>query len=358
MKRLLAAFLVLFAAAALSCARPAAEARAEDPGVFIFAIDGLSFDRTVPSGLYQIWKEVTAPEPGGDGEGRQAPEAESGGSVWNTVGTVLAEVAPEDMFGKSLLEYLFSATKYRPAYLRQAMADLAVDPERVYSFGGGEDESWSGDAAKTPEIMAELLPALREKYQEQAVEKGRKFVVVTHSWGTVLGTTALTWLPEVEPDLFITLSSPLGADNVTGFDNEPFVPEAMESAPSLGAVQTVKRVQQIVSLYAAWQIKATARSIPRPDNAGVRAARWVNFWDPGDVISGPIKTPVAGENSTQCENRMVGMITDKRNAATTTVVHALTTLNPQVMRQHQVEPSMARPLQDQVAGLIRELGGQ
>ncbi len=73
--------------------------------------------------------------------------------------------------------------------------------------------AWSGDAEDTAVILASsgsgIRKFFRDNYQE-AKDSGKAFIVVSHSWGTFLSYTALSLEPQIDCDLFITLSSPLG----------------------------------------------------------------------------------------------------------------------------------------------------
>ena len=102
--------------------------------------------------------------------------------------------------------------EFRPAYLKTALLDgmnLGLKPSDVYSYDETTETkiSWSGDANYTECILPDIVSAMTSEYS-RAKSSEKKFVLMTHSWGTVLAFLALEY-SKVEPDLFITLSSPL-----------------------------------------------------------------------------------------------------------------------------------------------------
>lgn len=105
----------------------------------------------------------------------------------------------------------------RNNYLKDAilysMPDLNFDSSQIVSFSSelsDIDSSWDGNANDTPKLLRNLITSLGSA-SNKAIAEGSKFIVVSHSWGTVLGYLALEYMPWVEPDLFLTLSSPLGS---------------------------------------------------------------------------------------------------------------------------------------------------
>jgi pimeloyl-ACP methyl ester carboxylesterase len=93
-------------------------------------------------------------------------------------------------------------------YLGKALASTGVEAYNVELV----NFPWSRDSGKTYEEVRRLRDFLREQYK---IADGRKFIVVAHSWGTVLTYCALTDLtdrdkPIITCDLYVTLSLPLG----------------------------------------------------------------------------------------------------------------------------------------------------
>ena len=99
----------------------------------------------------------------------------------------------------------------RPSYLEPALINgmgLGLNSNDVIVFGNGNGDSWHGDANYTQDIVVkELVKTLNDWYNEQHETLHKKTIIITHSWGTVLGFLALMH-SNVNPDLFITLSSP------------------------------------------------------------------------------------------------------------------------------------------------------
>jgi hypothetical protein len=185
---------------------------------------------------------------------------------------------------------------------------LNIKGDDCYSFRGtNPDESWSGDATQTFDYLDELISDLAQKAQ-QAKQEGKKFIVVTHSWGTQLGTLGLS-LSGVEPDLFITLSDPEGSTyvNDTSYSNEFF-----KVIPPLSVSSAETLILDLTQIYGVGALS--------PIN--VKTKKWINYWDVGDIISGPLKSI---HISNSIEDRTV-INCAERNYETTKKVHAITSL--------------------------------
>ena len=91
-------------------------------------------------------------------------------------------------------------------YLESNLIGL-INPETIRSF------TWNGDAEETSTILQSSDTGIRkflfDNYNEAKAEN-KAFIVISHSWGTFLSYLALSLEPQIECDLFITLSSPLG----------------------------------------------------------------------------------------------------------------------------------------------------
>ena len=217
-------------------------------------------------------------------------------------------------------------TDMRPAYLKPAivygMEELNLSNDNVYSYGGGPGESWSGDANYTDEELPTLISVLNSQYNK-AVSNNKIFIMITHSWGTVLGDLALSFCPEVKPDLLITLSTPMGSDYVIENQDEIYY-----TNPSTGISVTVKTVQDSIRTYTTIM---KAKAITKLDDDGYvwfpngffleDNKRWVNYWAMDDIISGPMV-----EFHDFIEDNKIG-IENFRTADSTKVYHALTSLD-------------------------------
>jgi len=237
-----------------------AQTVAADSKVLIFAIDGLDFDRTY-KGL----------------------------------------LSNADFNYPARVEYLCSG-------ILEANV-LNIKKDDCYSFRGTKpDESWSGDATQTFDYLDELILDLAQKAQ-QAKNEGKKFIVVTHSWGTQLGTLGLS-LSGVEPDLFITLSDPEGSTYV---DAASYTNEFFKVIPPLSVSSAETLVWDLTRIYGVGALSSI----------NVKTKKWINYWDVGDIISGPLKSI---HISNSIEDRTVIDCTE-RNYETTKKVHSITSLN-------------------------------
>ena len=167
-------------------------------------------------------------------------------------------------------------------YLGEALESLNLDPGcEIVPF------SWSRDTRDTVEVVTAesekgWMRILEDQYSE-AQEQGKRFIVVSHSWGTFLAYVALSLASSgydggtpVHCDLYITLGSPLGTQHV----NDP--------SPNLDG--TV--------LSYVWEKLREFDSILDPDDRP-NAETWVNYWAWGDEFSGPLRkqAPYVQDNS-------------------------------------------------------------
>lgn len=148
--------------------------------------------------------------------------------------------------------------------------------------------SWDGNALRSPELLGSIVAEMRKAYI-RAKGENKKFIVVGHSWGTVLAYMALAKAaaessqdPSKQPviaDLFVTLSSPMGTAK-----NTPFViriGKSLEPELCRAAWGTIKNFTD--SMLQAMGIDALRSA------SGLKAVRrWVNYWAQGDMISGPL----------------------------------------------------------------------
>ena len=122
-----------------------------------------------------------------------------------------------------------------------------------------ETHPWSRDPDKSLEEMPGLKKAIKASY-EKARAEGHPFILVTHSWGTVLAHQALNELANegagVQVYRLITLGSPLVSKNAG-----PAALMAMEQAKE--------------KLF---------KKVTRPPNTH----HWINLWAEGDKFSSEI----------------------------------------------------------------------
>jgi hypothetical protein len=172
----------------------------------------------------------------------------------------------------------------REDYLKPALASHLGSQYDIRTF------DWDGDATKTDRVLAAEGPSslrayLRAAYEE-AREKGVKFVVVSHSWGTFLCYLALAMesggADPIDCDLFITLSCPIAANHAgTALDPLDAAVEAYANA-----WMSDSRVDFDINAF-----------YPK-------AERFLNYWAFGDCVSGPLATripPAAGVKDIQVD---------------------------------------------------------
>ena len=198
----------------------------------------------------------------------------------------------------------------RTGYLYRGMLETKVVTKcDCYAFGGDANgDSWHGDAKKTAGLIKGLKESLIEA-KKYAKSHKQKFVVVSHSWGTQLGTIALGSLDEREKaDLFITLSDPQGTGNVKPeeYINEFFLSDLL---PKVEVLNVEALINDYVKKYGALHY----------DNLGlIQTTAWKNYWDVSDVISGPLKNGIL-EEPVEAKNNM-------RTWSSTWKYHAITSL--------------------------------
>ena len=184
----------------------------------------------------------------------------------------------------------------RVAYLQQGILDMDIPGIHkcdIYPYGGlTAGNSWNGDATETKDLIKDLNNKL-VILDLAAKNTGRKFIVVSHSWGTQLATFAMSYsglglIPhQIQPDLFITLSSPAGSNFVdpSRYTNTYFywnwdytggftyltVPQAQSIVESFIS----ERKQEVIETWGSF-------------SSDVIPQKWINYWDVGDLISGPL----------------------------------------------------------------------
>ncbi|MGE5458185.1 MAG: hypothetical protein ACM3RX_07510 [Methanococcaceae archaeon] len=175
---------------------------------------------------------------------------------------------------------------------------------------------WERSSYYTDMYVQNLYDHLK-KYSENARQEKKKFIVVAHSWGTVLAYAAMAknFYNETNPiecDLFITLACPLGSKN----QNPPLhISYGMDEI-------------DLVNIYVnAWL-----------DNLGIRNSekifpntkKWINFWNYGDVISGPLKKqfPSVTDIEMYPESKLVPKVHLVRSVLSTQMWHKYNSLQP------------------------------
>lgn len=219
----------------------------------------------------------------------------------NLVLTARGVLFSDDTIYPARFEYLCSG-------LLQAKA-LNITEEDCYTFRGLDpDRPWAGDATETFDYSKELAVLLTEKAQA-AKDQGKKFIVISHSWGPELAKIGLS-LSGVEPDLFITLSDPEGARYVNAASYNDGLSGVI---PPLVVSTAESIILNIVQRY----VVDVMPSMP------IKTKRWINYWDFGDMSSGPLQPAY---NSNSIDDRTVINFTE-RNFQTTRKVHSMTALN-------------------------------
>jgi chitodextrinase len=143
---------------------------------------------------------------------------------------------------------------------------------------------WSRVPQQTPEIVSDLRTVLRANYN-RAKNEGKKFIVISHSWGTVLTYLALALESKgsnpITPDLYVTLSSPLGTGNVK------------IDSPVINISATT-----IYDAIVAYTLEFHKEVLDKNKCKGCKpkVKRAVNYWALGDFISGPLGSYLKAEN--------------------------------------------------------------
>lgn len=152
----------------------------------------------------------------------------------------------------------------RDNYLLEAIEDMQLEVEdlEIASY------NWGGDAKDTDALVLELAGLLRH-YYNKAVRNNKKFIVVSHSWGTFLSFAALSF-ESIKPDpiycdLYITLCSPLGASNT----------KYIKTGTELTIIEFTKD----------WLKKINFDDC---NNCTPNVGRWINYWATSDFVSGPM----------------------------------------------------------------------
>lgn len=158
-------------------------------------------------------------------------------------------------------------------YLKTNMNALIATPGVCINTSDIFSYEWYGDTDDTDRHVRNLSELIKQKYK-YACESGQKFIVIAHSWGTVLSYMAFEKLrSESVPivcDLYITGGSPLGCLNVR--DRDGF--QSLES----GSLVVGLHLNKAYSV-SRW---------PSASSSYDWARRWVNVWSVMDFISGPI----------------------------------------------------------------------
>jgi hypothetical protein len=215
-------------------------------------------------------------------------------------------------------------------YLKTALDTMNLDltDTTITAF------TWSRNANDTLETVEDLCIFLKEKYKE-AQTANKRFIIVAHSWGTVLTYLALSsqsrQVPENERlyvDLYITLGSPLGTDSAHDGSNYP-------------------EETTVINYTAFWLNKYNFCDTCQP-----LVEKWVNYWAWGDVISGPLDGfmpftdyPLWEDNQVDRASFTAGY--PGRNVYTTGLWHKYDSLQPGGLMDNQ-------PLLDQVKSQLED----
>jgi hypothetical protein len=241
----------------------------------------------------------------------------------------------------------YSQPPIRMGYLQNALIEMNMGLyySDIYSYGSGSGrDSWNGDATKTSQFMQDLIIKLSDQYAA-AKKAGKKFVLVTHSWGTVLGMLALQYIPNIDPDLIITLSSPLGSQYVTNYDYNNFLISiaGINNIPGI----SVADVEFAITQFDQAQENATINALNDLSRHPIKYHKWINYFDEGDIISGPILSEISESNNTKdssspdVEDHKIG-IYQQRDVYSTICAHAITSLEDSYWKDEGVSGDFFR----------------
>lgn len=203
---------------------------------------------------------------------------------------------------------------FEPSYLRNALLLMNILEKRSCAFTYSTLPSfslrWHGDASETENIMPDLKNNITKYYDlAKAPENNRKFILITHSWGTVLGSLALQYNYDLNPDLFITLSSPIFTSNANADDDDSvetaiygFLNNKMNDTYETLGYQPPRVIDDF--------------SFP-----------WTNYWANGDYISGP--TNLISPNIKDVQVDM--SLPSSRDLFNTNIWHAVTSIDKKTM---------------------------
>lgn len=187
-------------------------------------------------------------------------------------------------------------------YLKTNLSKLD-NSESIRSF------TWSGDAGDTAVILQSSYTGLRkfliDNYNE-AKAKNKAFIVIGHSWGTFLSYLALSLEPQIQCDLYITLSSPLGTASGLPLTS----PEG------------------IIRKYT--DDKLTEMSFDILGTNYPNTKKFYNFWANGDLVSGSLAGKIPVTLNVQ-DVKIDEGINDNRDIAGTYFWHKFTTLGDEVV---------------------------
>jgi beta propeller repeat protein len=208
-----------------------------------------------------------APIRAADGTAVVCPPSYSPAIIVTVDGLQFCKVVPSDLVDRELCEGI--DTIMREPYLKPAIESMQtpVPPEAIVDF------NWTHDPDDTDDYVP-LLRSWLQSYHNCAQANNQKFIVVSHSWGTVLtflalGLSANSSTP-IPVDLYITSGSPLGVAQAP----EP----CLIDVPS----QLIKDAIEQYTNY--WKSRFQCTS----STCFPLATNWYNYWIYEDLISGPV----------------------------------------------------------------------
>lgn len=154
------------------------------------------------------------------------------------------------------------------SYMKESLLSLDFNQNiEIYEF------LWNGNINTTAQEI-ELLDSLFVQKKEYADYHNAKFIIVSHSWGTLLSYKTLDGNPDIEVDLMVMLSSPLGTSRrpiriIESLDNLPFSSQVNNLAKS------------VISTSVAFHYNSQANYLPNVDHIH-------NYWVTSDLVSGPL----------------------------------------------------------------------
>lgn len=255
--------------------------------------------------------------------------------------------------------------EFRPSYLKKALRhqfDVGLEDRDVHSYGCDPDlegcdpdASWSGDPDLTPQLIhgsdtikTSLKKILRSEYN-RAKSANKHFMMVAHSWGTVLGYLALQYCQnefdpryDVVPDLVITLSSPMGTSYRSLNLPDPFFPPLL--APVVAVMMAVVDEYTAAMIDLAHAYSDAYRSAPKFKS-------WINYHSSGDIISGPV-----GNLIEEAEDRSFHQANSLTTYSTTTQDHGISSLDEDTWNEYldsdQIN-TIAEPFRNEIEDILK-----
>jgi len=324
-----------------------------DSGIEILTIDGLSFDKVILSKASEIIEKAIDSS--------------------DIAATNLQEYLVAQCFQWYIKEKLCideinaEIDELRTSYTYNGIVNLRREFD---DFEGKVKESdintvcWCGDAWQTSDVIDKITKYIEDIYYESVTkkkEKGQKpdkFIVIGHSWGTMLLQLALQKCDsEVRVDRIITLSNPNGAGNVhynsannfllgfsyddlpdwlktliSAYDDNPLnvVGNTENTVRGILSAITVDHIEAVIENFTQGRIE----EVEINGSGMINGGDWYNIWLNGDIISGPIGHNDVPMNIRMLDDQYINNIKwsaqgndEARSVSSTAYCHALTSMD-------------------------------